>query len=91
MASILLSNQDLEIIQEYVDLGRFSSASEVVHAAIVAFDEHERLKALRAAIDEGDADFDRGEYYVWTPNFTENLLREIREEDAASNQLPDKE
>lgn len=85
MASIPLSDRDLELIQEYIDLGRFDNAADVVHAALSTFDEQQRLAALRAAIAEGDAEIDRGEYIVWTPGFSKELLREIREEEAASN------
>jgi putative addiction module CopG family antidote len=85
MASIPLSDRDLEIIQDYIDLGQFENPTEVVHAALSAFDEQRRLEALRAAIAEGDAEIDRGEYYVWTPGFSADVLREIREEGTASN------
>ncbi|MGH2548158.1 MAG: type II toxin-antitoxin system ParD family antitoxin [Thermomicrobiales bacterium] len=84
MATIPLSDQDIELIQEYIDLGRFENPSEVVHAALSAFDEQERLAALRAAIAEGDADFERGDYVTWTPTFSKDILREIREEEANS-------
>lgn len=85
MASIPLSDKDLEIIQEYIDRGRFDNASEVVHAALSAFDEQERLTALRTAIAEGDEEIDRGEYVVWSPAFSADLLREIREDEAATH------
>jgi len=85
MISIPLSDKDLEIIQEYIDLGRFDNAPEVVHAALSAFDEQERLTALRTAIAEGDEELDRREYTVWTPTFSTDLLREIREDRAATH------
>ncbi|CAN5564698.1 hypothetical protein BH09CHL1_BH09CHL1_19680 [soil metagenome] len=84
MATIPLSEQDIELIQEYIDLGRFENPSEVVHAALSAFDDQERLAALRAAIAEGDAELERGEYVEWTPTYSRDLLREIREEEAKS-------
>lgn len=54
--SIILSEHLTEFIETQVNEGRFSSASEVVRAGLRLLEQEDiRLKALRAALDDGEA------------------------------------
>ncbi|MBN9063662.1 MAG: antitoxin [Rhizobiales bacterium 65-9] len=65
--SIILSERLADFVDEQVSEGRFASASEVVRAGLRLLEqENLKLKALRAALEEGEAsgvatgfDFDR--------------------------------
>lgn len=52
--SITLGEHFAEFVEEQVSQGRYGSASEVVRAGLRLLEEREaKLRALRAAIDEG--------------------------------------
>ena len=53
--SILLTDHFAEFIDQQVDSGSYSSASDVVRAGLTLLEEHEaRIKALREALKEGE-------------------------------------
>ncbi|HTN39822.1 MAG TPA: type II toxin-antitoxin system ParD family antitoxin [Asticcacaulis sp.] len=61
--SVALDDHAADFIGEQIESGRFASESEAVNAGLRLLEDHEaKLKALRAAIDEG-------EQSGWVENF----------------------
>jgi antitoxin ParD1/3/4 len=53
--SVILDDHAADFIGEQIKSGRFASESEAVNAGLRLLEDHEtKLKALRAAIDEGE-------------------------------------
>lgn len=52
---VTLSENLQEFVDSSIESGRFHDAGEVLIAALRRFEYEEKLKALRAAIDAGDA------------------------------------
>jgi antitoxin ParD1/3/4 len=67
-------------IHEQVEHGRFPDAAEVVREAMRLLNERQRqLDALRAKLQIGLDELDRGEGVEWTPALMEQLSREADE------------
>ena len=66
---INLSTEMEQYLQTKVQTGFYGNASEVVRDAIrKMWEEDEKLVALRAAVQVGDAQIDRGEGIPYTPD-----------------------
>jgi antitoxin ParD1/3/4 len=71
---INLSPEMEQYLQSKVGTGFYSNASEVVRDAIRRMrEEDEKLAALRAAVQVGDEQLDRGEGVPYTPERLENI------------------
>ncbi len=69
-----------ERIHREIKRGRFTDANEVTLEAMRLLDEREsRLNGLRAKIQIGLDELDRGEGDVWTPALIDRLSREVDE------------
>jgi antitoxin ParD1/3/4 len=68
-----------ELVQRRVDEGRYADAAAMISEALQLLEEHEKLRYLRRALAEADAQFDRGEYVEWTPDFMDRLVEESEE------------
>lgn len=77
--SIQLTPQLEDLINDKVASGRYHDATEVLSEALLALDEAERLVDLRAALAVGDAQAERGEYALWTPELRERIKREAQQ------------
>jgi antitoxin ParD1/3/4 len=67
-------------IRQKVEGGRFPDAADVVREAMRLLDEQEQqLEALRAKLQVGLDELDRGEGDEWTPELMERLRREADE------------
>jgi len=80
---INLSQEMEQYLQNKVGTGFYSNASEVVRDAIRRMrEEDEKLAALRAAVQVGDDQLDRGEGVPYTPErlatITEKALSSAR-------------
>lgn len=67
------------MIQQQVAEGRYPSTDEVVREAMRQLTERDRLADLRASLEEARAQFDRGEYVVWSSELMDKLEREADE------------
>ena len=60
--SFILGDHFEQFIASQISSGRFGSASEVLRASLRLMEQEEqKLEALRAHLDEGIAELDRGE------------------------------
>ena len=80
---INLSQEMEQYLQSKVGTGFYSNSSEVVRDAIRRMrEEDEKLAALRAAVQIGDGQLDRGEGVAYTPErleaITANALANAR-------------
>jgi antitoxin ParD1/3/4 len=67
-------------IRQKIERGRFPDVDEVLREAMRLLDDQERrLDALRAKIQIGLDEADRGEMDEWTPELRERLWREADE------------
>ena len=59
--TVALTDKDDRFIAEQIASGEYGNASEVVRAGLRLLEQEQlKLKALRQAIDQGDADFVAG-------------------------------
>ena len=66
-------------IRQQIEHGRFPDATDVVREAMRLLEARERqLDALRAKIQIGLDELDRGEGVEWTPALMEQLRREAK-------------
>ncbi len=77
--TIQIPPQLAAIIRDKVSTGRYRDETDVLAEALLALDDVERLEVLRAALDVGDEQIERGEYEPWTPALREEIAREARQ------------
>jgi putative addiction module CopG family antidote len=87
--SIDIRPQDVELILRQVEDGDFPATSDVIHEALIALDEHERLELLRALIQEGEDAYARGEYVEWTPTLMDEIWERAKEMARSGVAIPD--
>jgi len=61
--------------RQRVDSGRYPDASAVVSAALRMLDEHDRVQELRANLQIGLDQIERGEVVEFTPELLDDLAR----------------
>jgi antitoxin ParD1/3/4 len=77
--TVALDPQSEALIQKKVDSGLYPDAATVVREALRLLEEHDRLRYLRTALAEADAQIDSGDYVEWTPGLMDELIREADE------------
>ncbi|HEY7033561.1 MAG TPA: type II toxin-antitoxin system ParD family antitoxin [Thermomicrobiales bacterium] len=78
--SVTLTPQVEDEIRRWVETGRYADADAVVRDALHLLEEHEgQLDVLRAKLQVGLDEADRGEVDEWTPELRERLRREAQE------------
>jgi antitoxin ParD1/3/4 len=87
--NVLLPPELAQLVQEKIDSGRYSSASEVVREALRLLEQKEeqhavRLQQLRSRIDKGLAEADCGEG-VDGDTFIQGLIDDLDSRDAKRN------
>jgi len=66
-------------IKEKVGSGFYSNATEVIRDAIRRMQSEEaRLLAFRTAVDLGNAQIEKGQGIAYTPEVSQDILREAR-------------
>src|SRR5688500_546135 len=67
-------------IRQRVESGEYADESEVVRKALHTLRaREERIREIRASIEKGLAELERGEGYEWTPELMEEISREADE------------
>ena len=79
MANLELDEVTIELIQERVAKGEFSDAAAVVREGLRLLQVRETRTRLDKLLEESRAQYDRGEFQVWSPTFMDNLVREVEE------------
>ncbi|MBX3070431.1 MAG: type II toxin-antitoxin system ParD family antitoxin [Thermomicrobiales bacterium] len=78
--AVTLTPQIEEIIRKKIEAGQYSDASELVGEAVRQLDARDqKLERLRAALQSGIDQADRGELIPWTPDLMDRLEREAEE------------
>jgi antitoxin ParD1/3/4 len=77
--TVTLTRQHEDLVERLVASGQYEDAEEVIGQALRLLEEHERLQQLRAKIKIGLDELDRGEGIEVTPEFWEQLDREVDE------------
>ena len=60
--SIALSEEERLFVDSQIAAGNYADDAELLHAGLAALEREQRLRTLRALIDEGDADIARGDF-----------------------------
>lgn len=87
--NITLTPQLEELIQSKVDSGRYSDASDVVIQALQVLEREEQLEHLRAEIQIGLDQIERGETIEWTEDTMDRLIREAEENSRLGKPISD--
>ena len=84
-----LSKEMEAFIQDKVATGFYGNATEVIRDAVRRMqDEDARIAAFRAAVDEGEAELDRGEGIRWTDTTMSEIITEVFDDlDKQANQV----
>ena len=79
--AISMDPQLEELVHRKVASGLYGDANAVLREALELLDKRDRFEALRAAVAEGMAEIERGEYVTWTPELMDQLRHEAEEEE----------
>ena len=75
--TVALTERDQDFIASQIADGEYNNASEVVRAGLRVLEQEQlKLKALRQAIAQGDADLATGRSKVYAPG---ELARELKD------------
>jgi antitoxin ParD1/3/4 len=86
--NVKLAPQTEELVREKVASGRYGDENAVIHEAMLALEDQERLESLRAAIAIGDEEIERGEVVLYTPELFEEIKRNA-EKKLQEGRMPD--
>jgi predicted transcriptional regulator len=78
-STITLSPETQTRIHELVEEFDYDGPEAVVDEALRVLEERDKLRRLRELIAVGDAQAERGEVILWTPDFMDRLLRQSAE------------
>lgn len=89
MANITILQQDVELILEKVNTGRYGDVADVVHAALTALDEQERFLRLKAEVKIAREQHERGEGIPYTDEWFEQIKAEAHQDFLDGKQVSD--
>jgi antitoxin ParD1/3/4 len=75
--TVTLTRQHEDLVERLVASGQYEDAEQVIGQALRLLEEHERLQQLRAKIQIGLDELDRGEAIEVTPEFWDVFDREV--------------
>jgi putative addiction module CopG family antidote len=76
--TIEVSEEIAAQVRELVESGQYPDADAAVREAIQALRRHRQILKLREMVAEADAEIERGESDLWTPELNERLMEEAR-------------
>ena len=77
--SLTLTSHIEARINAKIETGKYGSVEEVMEYALSILDEHERLEELRAQLQIGIDQLDRGDRIPWTLELLNDIDREVDE------------
>ena len=77
--TIEISEEDAALVQQKVEQGLYPDAAAALAEAIRLLDEHDELIALRARVQVGLDQMERGEVIPWNEETRQRIIREGRE------------
>jgi putative addiction module CopG family antidote len=77
--SVTLTPHTEALIQQKLATGPYRDTDEVIERALQALNDQEQLERLRAMLQEGIDEDDRGEVDEWTPELRERLHQQALE------------
>lgn len=77
--NVTLSPQSERLLKQMVDSGRYHSTDEALEEALAVLDDQHRLEQIRAMVAVGEAEIERGEYDIWSPDLSEQITHEARQ------------
>jgi antitoxin ParD1/3/4 len=88
--SVTLTPEAEAAVREKVESGRYQTVDEVIHEALRALDERERIEHLRAKLQTGREQLDRGLGIPFTPEWRAERWQEaLRRAAAGEDPNPD--
>ncbi|HEY7030799.1 MAG TPA: type II toxin-antitoxin system ParD family antitoxin [Thermomicrobiales bacterium] len=76
--NVTLTPEAEALVRRQIEAGRFQTADEVIEEALGVLDERERMEQLRAKLQVGIDQADRGELVDWTPELREQIRQSAR-------------
>ena len=87
--TIRLAPEDEAKVAEMIGTGGYADSAEVIHDAIAALEDRKRVEKLRALIDEGEADYARGDYVESTPELANAIWDRAKDKVRLGSLIPD--
>lgn len=72
---IQLTPQVEEIVRDILATGHYHDADAVIEEAVLRLEDERKLAALRASLDEAEAEVARGEFARFTPELVAEMNR----------------
>lgn len=79
ITTVHLSEEIAAIVQRKVDQGLYANVETAITEAVRLLDEHDYERYLRAQLQVGIDEADRGEVLEWTPELNRQLFEEALE------------
>lgn len=79
MVKLELDERIVTLINDHVASGDFADASAVVGEGLRLLQLRDRRTHLDHLLEEARAEYDRGEYQVWSPTMLEDIVRQVKE------------
>lgn len=76
---VQLTPQIEAIVKALLETGEYHDQDDVIAEAVLLLEDERKLRELRAALAEGDAQAERGEYTLWTPALRAEIQHEARQ------------
>ena len=81
--TVTLTRQHQVLVERMIATGQYEDAEEVIGQALRLLDEHEQEQQVRAKLQSGIDQLDRGEGALFTAEWSTERLRVLRERVAA--------
>jgi hypothetical protein len=77
--TIQVASRDELLVLGLVESGGYLDSSELVHDALIVFQEHERIRQFVEAVEDGERAIVDGDVEEWSPDVMKRIRAEARE------------